>query len=347
VSDAQLASARARVDAAHALLELRCRVLDAMLADAVRGPAVLLPALVVLAAFGLVPPLVSAEQLPIVARAILASGIRRLKEADVVLARARSAENIVAAGQALFGEGFWIVPAIDPPVAEDGWSAAVATPPAGATPTAIRGLISDYAAVRDGTRRYLEATMLTGSPSPRVAQLSGQGKNLPTSWIGGTLPLDQPTPDTPVVSTVLDVAGSYDASGATAALVLDEWVEVVPIRARRGAAEDAPIVERLTTGVTFNPAAPSARAPQAILLAVAPTADRWTGASIVEVLEETMELARIRAVTLERTNGIARILPALYEQSWSLQGEKVLHLKESMLAISNITAFAAYVKDQP
>jgi hypothetical protein len=67
----------------------------------------------------------------------------------------------------------------------------------------------------------------------------------------------------------------------------------------------------------------------------------------VEVLEETMELARIRAVTLERTNGIARILPALYEQSWSLQGEKVLHLKESMLAISNITAFAAYVKDQP
>jgi hypothetical protein len=149
------------------------------------------------------------------------------------------------------------------------------------------------------------------------------------------------------VSTVLDVAGNYDGGSVTAALVLDEWMEVVPIRARRGPDADAPVVERLTTGVTFNAMAPSARAPQAILLAIAPDADRWTGAAIVEVLEDTMELARLRAVTLERTNGIARIMPALYEQSWSLQGEKVLHLRDSISQIGSLTSFAAYVKDQP
>jgi hypothetical protein len=347
VTDAELASARARAESARALLAIRCRVLDAMLADNVTDPARLLPALEQLAAFGLVPPLVAADQLPIIARSILASAIRRLKETDVALARPLAAETIVEAGQAMFGEGFWIVPAIGPPDAVDGWSAALATPPAGASATAICAFLSDYASVRDGARRYREATMLTDAPLPRAAQLAGPGKNPPTSWVGGALSLEEPTPDTPVVSTVLDVAGNYDGLSVTAALVLDEWVEVVPVRIRRGAEAEAPIVERITTGVTFNAMAPSARAPQAILLAIAPDAERWSGETIVEVLEETMELARLRAVTLERTNGIAAILPALYEQSWSLQGEKVFHFGDTVALANKTSSFAAYVKDQP
>ena len=58
-----------------------------------------------------------------------------------------------------------------------------------------------------------------------------------------------------------------------------------------------------------------------------------------------LELARIRAVTLERTNGIARILPALYEQSWSLQGEKVFDLRATVTQAALPKQFAAYVKD--
>jgi hypothetical protein len=347
VSSVELTAARARVSAARDLLAVRSRVLDALLADEVVEPERLLPALEDLAAFGLAPPVVTADQLPIVAQSILSSAIRRVKDADAALARPDTGETIVEAGQAVFGEGFWVVPAIDPPPAADGWSAALGAPPAGATATTLRMMLTDYAAVRDGTRRYLEVAMLTDAPPPRAAQLAGPGKNPPKAWVGGTLSLDDPTPDTPVVSSVLDIAGHYDGSSMTTALVLDEWVEVVPIRARRGAAADAPVAERLTTGVSFNAMAPSARAPQAILLAVAPDAERWTGDTIVQVLEETMELARLRAVTLERTNGIARILPALYESSWSLQGEKVLHLRDSVSQIGSLTGFAAYVKDQP
>jgi hypothetical protein len=58
-----------------------------------------------------------------------------------------------------------------------------------------------------------------------------------------------------------------------------------------------------------------------------------------------MELAKYRGVTLERTNGIARILPALFEQSWSLQGEKILDLAK--VGVSDLTSIAAYVKEQP
>src|SRR2546422_3100361 len=53
---------------------------------------------------------------------------------------------------------------------------------------------------------------------------------------------------------------------------------------------------------------------QAMLLAVSPDGQRWTSDTVLDTLRDTLDLARIRAVTLERTNGVARVLPALYEQ---------------------------------
>ena len=147
------------------------------------------------------------------------------------------------------------------------------------------------------------------------------------------------------MSTVLEVAGAYDAESATVALVVDEWVDAVPIRARRGQGADALIDQRLTSGVTFNAMAPSARAPQAMLLAISPDGERWTGEALIETLEETLDLAALRLVTLERTNGIAAILPALYESSWSLQGEKVFHLPDSVLATPALSAIS-YVREE-
>jgi hypothetical protein len=181
-----------------------------------------------------------------------------------------------------------------------------------------------------------------GAPALQVAQMTGIGGTAPSGWIGARLPLDEPTPTVLVVSTVLEVAGAYGAESATVALVVDEWVDAVPIRARRGKGADAPIDQRLTSGITFNAMAPSARAPQAMLLAISPNGERWTGDTLIETLEETLDLARLRMVTLERTNGIAAILPALYESSWSLQGEKVFHLPEEIQAEP---VLAAYVRE--
>ena len=93
--------------------------------------------------------------------------------------------------------------------------------------------------------------------------------------------------------------------------------------------------------------APSARAPQAILLAVSADGARWTSDALIETLEETLEMSKLRAVTLEHTNGIARILPALYEQSWSLQGEKVLNMKISFEADISKSGVAVYVREKP
>ena len=327
----ELEAARDRAQTARDLLDLRCTMLKSLLDAAVEDAAQLRPALEALAAFGVATPLVEEKQLSFVAQASLAAAQRRLQSADVALARELNAEAISQAGQALFGEGFWILPTIEPPAETDAWSVSFSKPPAGATTTAVRTLITDIASVREGARRLVEAILLSeavgAAPALRVAQLAGAGGAPPTRWIGGPLPLDEPTPTVPMLSSVLDAPGDYDGSGATVALVVDEWVDVVPIRLKRGKDDDAPIDERHTTGVTFNAMAPSARAPQAMLLAVSPDGVRWTGDAIIDTLEETLDLARLRAVTLERTNGIANIVPALYEQSWSLQGEKVLNLK--------------------
>jgi hypothetical protein len=98
------------------------------------------------------------------------------------------------------------------------------------------------------------------------------------------------------------------------------------------------------SGLAVNAPAASARAPQAILLAVSPDGARWTSDALCDTLLDTIELARLRGVTLERTTGAARVLPALYEQSWSLQGEPVLDMrfvKENMV----VSAMLQYVKE--
>ena len=349
VSAGELAAARARAQAARDLLDLRCTLLEALVADDTTAPAQLRAALEDLADFGLSVLPAREEQLLPVAQLLLTNARRQVENATKALAAPSTAESIAEAGQAIFGDGFWILPAIEPPAAADAWTIALAAPPSGSSPTLVRRFLIDFASVRDGVRRYTESTMLAealGSSSAlRVAQVVGAFGVAPSSWVGGVLSLDKPTPTAPVLSAILDVAGGYDGTDPTVALVLDEWVERVPLRERRGDAADAPIDERVTTGVTFNAMSPSARAPQAILLAISPDGARWTGDAIVATLEETLELATLRAVTLERTNGIARILPALFEQSWSLQGEKVLDFGALAAEDLDRAAISAYIKE--
>jgi hypothetical protein len=66
---------------------------------------------------------------------------------------------------------------------------------------------------------------------------------------------------------------------------------------------------------------------------------------LTQTLLETLDLAKLRLVTLERTNGIGRVLPAMYTQSWSLQGEPALNFKALVGVEYATSAVAAYIKD--
>jgi hypothetical protein len=89
-------------------------------------------------------------------------------------------------------------------------------------------------------------------------------------------------------------AGSY-----VAGLTVDEWVEVVP-------------QETAATSVAYQADAPVARAPQAILLGVAPDVTAgWNADIVVDLALEALSLAGLRTVDVETGAWLGRMLPAI------------------------------------
>lgn len=145
--------------------------------------------------------------------------------------------------------------------------------------------------VRPGATR-MQAAMLYAETMGDGARLQlhvGQLPYAPTDrWVALPIPPDQPdrTIARGRLSLVVHMPSAqplrFDAPFT--GLVIDEWVETVPSR-------------RETTGVTFHYDQPNSAPPQAMLLAV--PADRrpvWDLDSVEAVLQETMELLRLRAV---------------------------------------------------
>src|SRR5262249_39195858 len=90
------------------------------------------------------------------------------------------------------------------------------------------------------------------------------------------------------------------ADAPVAGLLIDEWTERVP----------AAIA---TTGLAFHYDEPEARAPQAILIAVAPNVSRaWDLDAIEAVLLETLDLSKLRMVDGDAMVELDQYLPAIY-----------------------------------
>ena len=94
--------------------------------------------------------------------------------------------------------------------------------------------------------------------------------------------------------------GIAPAAGAKlAGLLVDEWVEVVPH-------------PTAATTIAYQAEAPTARAPQAVLLGLAPNvAAGWDTESVVDLAHEAAELAKLRLVDAESGAWLGRMLPAV------------------------------------
>jgi hypothetical protein len=141
--------------------------------------------------------------------------------------------------------------------------------------------------VRPGATRLNESMLYAetvGSTALRfhVGQLPFQAQD---RWVA--LP---PAPDQPIPRGRLSLVAQMSSAQPLrfdqpfAGLLIDEWVETVPS-------------PRETTGVTFHYDQPNNAPPQALLLAVpAERRTTWDLNSLEAVLQETMDLARLRAV---------------------------------------------------
>jgi hypothetical protein len=68
-----------------------------------------------------------------------------------------------------------------------------------------------------------------------------------------------------------------------------------------------------SAGLSFHYDEPKSRAPQAMLLAVCPDRrETWDLGLVQTILEETLELAKIRSVDLASIEEVGQILPGLY-----------------------------------
>lgn len=224
---------------------------------------------------------------------------------------------------------------------------------AGPAATSVRRFVRDLGTVRTQVGRLSEALLLEGALGQRrdltVAQITGRTETGPgvgtDRWLAGPLPAGGPWPDGPVTHLVLDTVGTVER-GTLAGIVVDAWVEDLPLQVGPKARPEDPRPDRARTGLAVRANAASARPPQTVLAAISPDGRRWTVDSLRAVIEQTVDLARVRMVTLETLVGQGLMLPALYVRSSSLQGEKSIRFKEMTAARPDYVAIR-YVKETP
>jgi hypothetical protein len=181
------------------------------------------------------------------------------------------------------------------------------TPPPDLPPLPAAEVVDDWlfrvSAARESAARLQHARVVAEELSDGLATLQVfQWPSKQTNWIaleipgGATLAGD-------LVSIVVQPVGSFDPAKPTGALVVDEWLELIP--------NDEEI-----TGISFHYDAPNAEPPQSLLLAVSQRLEnnnlRWTWDEIVGCVDQALLLAKMRAVGTDelRHTRLDAVLPA-------------------------------------
>lgn len=205
---------------------------------------------------------------------------------------------------AMLGEDFVLLPRFSPPDPTDLNKAfAQSTTLVASDPTAPARWLNQLTHIRPAISRFDEAMTLAqalaGPALTPAAPLLGQLPEVDNDiWLG--LPINQASP--PAKGRVALACFTQGTAATTpyAGLLIDEWPERIPSTAE-------------TASVAFHYEEPKARAPQACLLAVCPDErPSWDADLISAILEETLELAKIRSVDLSSLQQMGPILPALY-----------------------------------
>jgi hypothetical protein len=239
------------------------------------------------------------------AKSVLSDLQKRITDATAIALPAATPGDAVSVIQTVFGKGFAVLPRFTPPdfvtlqTAFGQSSALVAS-----DPKAPSRWLMQLTHIRPGASR-LDAAFtaaqvlndgLVGPPQLLLGQLPEVNFD---RWLG--LPLDPNNlPDKGRLALACVTAGTPLTDSNYCGLLIDEWPERIPT-AKENAA------------VAFHFEEPKARAPQSLLLAVCPDERAgWDDDLVRSILEDTLNLAKIRTVDLDSVQQVGQILPALY-----------------------------------
>jgi hypothetical protein len=243
----------------------------------------------------------TADGIPIPVDAVARELARRVDQAQNVDA-SDPVDHEIARLHAVFGASFLVLPRF---TASNGaellrtWSASAALQ--AGDPDAAHTWLSRHAMVRDGTGRLADVVRCRralGSPDEQLTV--GQLPFLDADrWVALPFVTGQSL-EGRRLSIVAWGAVPAAADLPMTGLLIDEWTERVP----------APTE---TTGLAFHYDEPESRAPQAILIAVAPDTSRpWDLDTLEAVLLETLELSKLRLVDGDAMAELDQYLPAMY-----------------------------------
>jgi hypothetical protein len=264
------------------------------------------------------------------AASVIALLQQRLNQVTSVVIATAQAADLTALMGTIFGADFVVLPRFTPPDFASLQSAFAQSSAMIASDREAPGRwLTQLTHVRPGASRldaaYSLAQLLGASQADPAAFMLGQ---LPATsgdkWLGlGIDPVNPPAKGR--VAFACLTAGDPQTQNSFAGLMIDEWPERIPSVQENAA-------------VAFHYEEPKARAPQALLLAVCPdNRPFWDDDLITAILEETLELAKIRSVDLDSVTEVGQILPALYF-SLNLQGATISTNFATLKEYARVTA---------
>jgi hypothetical protein len=169
-------------------------------------------------------------------------------------------------------------------------------------PSGVRGWLARSAQVRPGAARLTallaerEVVALAQGATPSALQVAQFPLIANDRWIG--LPS---APGTTVAGgrtgLVVHALSAIDPTQPLVGLAIDDWVETVPNQAE-------------TTALSFHFSAPSACAPQALLLALPKTMQSaWTLDGLIQNIQQARNLAKMRSVGPDLLTALGQPLP--------------------------------------
>jgi hypothetical protein len=209
--------------------------------------------------------------------------------------------------RAIFGRDYQFLigfafPAASPAAAELTQALANEASMLGGGPAIVDRWLTQVTRIREplGRWRMMRILAEAGGAKPATWNLAQLPNQPGASWVA--LP---PNPNEDRASGKLSLLlhfplGVGNPTQAWYGLFLDEWVETIPN-------------QREHTGIAFRHEDTGNEAAQAILVAVPPTtAETWDLDSLTAIVNETLELAKMRAVDLELLDPIAQLIPTIF-----------------------------------